>query len=98
VGEGNKGKGFVYKGLSGLYIDYYTTDTGDLRRVLLNDDGIVITPYALESMDFYNNGFSAVYAGETISMTWTKDGEGKITTLTTEEGDTIPVTWHAGDM
>jgi hypothetical protein len=97
IGDGNKGKGFIYKGVSGLYLDYYNNN-GELRRILLGTDGIVITPYELKQLGFYDNGFTATYDAETVSMTWTKDGDGKITALTTEDNVTIPVNWHAGDM
>lgn len=97
TGVDNNAKGFIYKGVSGLYIDYYST-TGELRRVLLSDDGIVLTPYALKSLDFYANGFQAAYDGDTVSMTWTLDAQGIITALITPDNVTIPVTWHGGDL
>ena len=78
-------------------LDYYST-AGDLRRVLLSDDGIVLTPYALKSMDMYNNGFSAVYDADTVAMTWTLDSYGRIVSLTTTDNVTIPVTWHSEEM
>lgn len=97
TGVNNNAKAFIYKGVSGLYLDYYSNG-GELRRVLLNDNGIFLTPYKLENIDFYDNGFSAKYSGETISYTWTKDSSGLITQLATADGDTIPVTWHSGNM
>ena len=97
TGVNNNAKGFIYKGISGLYLDYYSS-RGDLRRVLLSDDGIVLTPYALKSLDMYLNGFSAVYDADTVAMTWTLDANGRITSLITTDNVTIPVTWHAGDM
>jgi hypothetical protein len=98
TGTGDNGKGFVYKGLSGLYLDYYSSVNGDLRRIILGDDGIVLTPYGLNSIDFYGNGFNAVYDGETVAYTWTKDESGRITSLITEDLVTIPVTRHEEDM
>ena len=97
TGVGDNGKGFIYKGVSGLYFDYYNY-YGELRRIILGEDGIVLTPYALESLSFYNNGFSAMYSGETVSYTWEKDGSGRITKLISEEYTEIPVEWNAGDM
>ncbi len=97
TGTNNNAKGFIYKGRSGLYLDYYSTG-GDLRRVLLSDDGIVLTPYALKSMDMYNNGFSAVYDADTMTMTWKLDSYGRIASLVTTDNVTIPVNWHSGDM
>ena len=97
TGVNNNAKGFIYKGISGLYLDYYST-SGDLRRVLLSDDGIVLTPYALKSLDMYLNGFSAVYDADTVAMTWALDSYGRITSLNTTDNVTIPVTWHSEDM
>ena len=97
TGTNNNAKGFIYKGLSGLYLDYYSTN-GDLRRVLLSDEGIVLTPYALKSLDMYNNGFSAVYDADTVAMTWALDSYGRIVSLTTTDNVTIPVTWHSEEM
>lgn len=97
IGDGNKGKGFLYKGVSGLYLDYYNNN-GDLRRILLGTDGIIITPYELKQLDFYSNGFSAKYSAETVSLTWAKDSNGRITALTTEDNITIPVNWNTGEM
>lgn len=97
IGDGNKGKGFIYKGVSGLYLDYYNNN-GELRRIILGTDGIVITPYEMERLDFYANGFSAKYSAETVSLTWTKDSNGRITAMTTEDNVTIPVGWHTGEM
>lgn len=94
----NSAKAYIYKGTTGLELDYYKSNTGDLRQIKLSDDGVFITPYDLESIDFYDNGFSAVYGGQTIAFTWTTDANGVITELTTEDLDTIPVTWHEGDM
>ena len=97
TGTNNNAKGFIYKGISGLYLDYYSTN-GDLRRVLLSDDGIVLTPYSLKSMDMYNNGFLAVYDADTVAMTWGLDSYGRIVSLTTPDNVTIPVTWHSEDI
>lgn len=98
TGSGDNGKGFMYKGTSGLYLDYYSSIDGSLRRIILGDDGIVLTPYGLNSIDFYDNGFSAVYDGETVSYNWTLNPDGTIATLVTEDLITIPITWHSGDM
>lgn len=100
VGTGvmDNGKAFIYKGVTGLYLDYHRSTDGALRRIILNDDGLVLSPYELQNIDFYTNGFTAKYSGEIFSYAWTKDGEGKITALTTEDNVEIPVTWHAGGM
>jgi len=98
TGVGDNGKAFLYKGMDGLYIDYRSAADGSLRRIMLNDTGIYMTPYVLESLDFYSDGFSARYSGETVSYTWTKDTSGRITSLTTADNVTIPVTWNTGAM
>lgn len=97
TGIGDNAKGFIYKGLDGLYIDYQST-SGELRRIMLGDEGITITPYDLESIDIFNNGFSAQYNGTPVAMTWTLDANGRITSLITTDNVTIPVTWHTEDM
>ena len=98
TGVGDNGKGFLYKGTDGLYLDYYSSVDGSLRRILLSDSGVIISPYELKTLDIYNNGFRAVYDGDTVAMTWALDANGRITKLTTAENVEIPVTWHAGDM
>jgi hypothetical protein len=40
TGTGDNAKGFIYKGTTGLYLDYYHSTTGELRRVKLTDDGV----------------------------------------------------------
>lgn len=93
VGQGDWGKAFLYKGVAGLQIDYFSGRDGSLRRILLSDDGIFLTPYALENLDFYATGFSARYSGETVVYTWTTDDAGRITSLRSEDGVTIPISW-----
>ena len=94
----NSAKAVIFKGQTGLEINYYKSGTGELRQIKLGDDGVFITPYELESLNFYDNGFSAVYSGNSISYTWEKDLSGKITKLITEDNVEIPVNWHSGDM
>jgi hypothetical protein len=91
-------KGVIYKGTTGLELNYYKSGNEALRQIKLSDDGVFITPYSLDSIDFYDNGFTAVYSGEPISFTWTKNGSGLITSLITEDNVTIPVTWNSGNM
>ena len=98
TGVGDNGKAFIYMGLDGLHICRYSAVDGSLREIILTDAGIILTPYALESVDFYSNGFSTVYSGESIAFTWTKDESGRITSLITEDMVTIPITRHAEDM
>lgn len=98
TGSGDNGKGFLYKGMDGLYLDYHSSIDGSLRRIMLSDSGIIISPYELKTLDFYSNGFRAAYDGETVAMTWTLDSGGRITKLTTADNAEIPVTWHEGAM
>lgn len=96
-GNGDNAKGFIYKGTTGLCFDYYSNN-GELRRIMLGDEGITISPYDLESIDMFNNGFSAEYNDTPVAMTWTLDANGRITSLITNDNVTIPVTWHTEDM
>jgi hypothetical protein len=94
TGVGDNGKAFIYKGTDGLYLDYYTSTDGTLRRIALTNGGIILHPYKLDSLDFYTNGFKAVYSDEIVKFTWTKDGDGRITQLVAEDMVVTPVTWH----
>jgi hypothetical protein len=101
LGDGvtpNSAKAEIYKGQTGLEINYYRSNTGELRQIKLADDGIFITPYDLEQLDFYSNGFTAKYSGETILWNYEKDGSGRITELITEDNVVIPVNWHGGSI
>lgn len=91
-------KAVIFKGQTGLEINYYKSGTGELRQIKLGDGGVYISPYELESLDFYDNGFSAVYSGNSMFYTWEKDLSGQITKLITEDNVEIPVIWHLGDM
>ncbi|MEG1491967.1 MAG: hypothetical protein RR394_06920 [Oscillospiraceae bacterium] len=98
TGVNDNGKGFIYKGMDGLYLDYHSSIDGSLRRIMLSDSGVIISPYELKALDIYDNGFRAAYDGETVAMTWTLDASGRITTLTTADNVAIPVAWHTGNM
>jgi hypothetical protein len=94
LGAGNqsgKMKGYIYKDSDELVIAYETS-AGEMREIRLGENGIFITPYDLESIVFSSAGFAVKYSGETYNWTWAKDGTGKITSLTNEDG-TVPVTW-----
>jgi hypothetical protein len=86
-----RGKFFIDKDTDGGVLEYITS-SGESRVIKLGEAGISITPYALEAISFNSGGFSVTYSGETMVWTWTKDGTGKITSLTNEDG-TVPVTW-----
>lgn len=62
------GKGYLYKGLTGLYIEYKHSVTGESRIIKLTDDGIDLTQ------------FSAIQFAETVLITgvpqiWVQDEE-----------------------
>lgn len=98
-GSGNNGKSFIYKSTDGLCFDYYGSTDGALKRISLTDGGVFLSPYSLESIDFYNDGFTAEYNATTAGYRWTKDGLGRIIQLTDiYTSEVIPVTWNAGDM
>lgn len=92
-GNGDNAKAFIHKGTTGLCFDYYSNN-GELRSIELNDKGIAMTPYQLDSIDFTAAGFAAVYSGENISYSWEKDTSGRITRLVSAAGDVVPITWN----
>lgn len=84
-------KGYLYKDSDEMVMSYENA-AGEMREIRLGEDGVTITPFSLEGIAFNSGGFSVTYSGETMVWTWTKDGTGKITSLTNEDG-TVPVTW-----
>ena len=42
-------KGEIFKDTEGLHINYYRNNTGELRRVFLNDDGVNINNLIIEN-------------------------------------------------
>jgi len=96
-GVGDNATATIEKKTDGLYLTYTATgagerDAGEEVSVALTDDGVFITPYDLEEIDFSASGFDVTYSGESYAWTWTKDGAGKITQLQID-GRSIPVTW-----
>ena len=94
TGNGDIGKASIYKAADGLYLNYCSETDGKVKQILIGNDGVIITPYRLNSLDIYTNGFVAAYTGETVKMSWTLDGNGRITSLTDDGGFTTPVEWH----
>lgn len=90
----DRGKCYIYKSNYGFEINYYSSIDGSLRQLKLSDEGVFISPYELERIDFYSYGFTVVYSGEIISFNWNKDSYGRITELITEDNVSISVTWH----
>lgn len=96
VGHPEYGKGYIYKETDGLLLRYIKAN-GSVLDIKLGEDGLVF-PNNLESVDFYSNGFSATYDGNEVAYTWTKDFEGKITSLTAADSTVIAITWNASEM
>ena len=94
TGNGESGKSFIYKAADGLYLDYHSQTDGKTKRAAFTDAGVFISPYQFTALDVYTNGFIANYAGDKVSMKWTTDGNGRITSLTDASGSTTAVTWH----
>lgn len=98
TGSGDSGKSFIYKAADGLYLDYHSQTDGKVKRAAFTDAGVFISPYQFTALDVYTNGFIANYAGDKVSMKWTLDGNGRITSLTDASGSTTAVTWHDAAM
>lgn len=93
-GDPNKGKGFIYKDVDGILIEY-VKQNGEKVSLRLGENGLIMTPYGLQRLDIYTDGFSANYSGYSLAYRWTKDTEGKITSLIDiNTGQTIPVNWY----
>ena len=98
TGSGDSGKSFIYKAADGLYLDYHSQTDGKTKRAAFTDAGVFISPYQFTALDVYTNGFIANYAGDKVSMKWTTDSSGRITSLTDASGSTTTVTWHGTEM
>ena len=94
TGSGDSGKSFIYKAEDGLYLDYHSQTDGKVKRAAFTDAGVFISPYQFTALDVYTNGFIANYAGDEVTMKWTTDSSGRITSLTDASGSTTAVTWH----
>ena len=94
TGSGDSGKSFIYKAEDGLYLDYHSQTDGKIKRAAFTDAGVFISPYQFTALDVYTNGFIANYAGDKVTMKWTTDSSGRITSLTDASGSTTTVTWH----
>lgn len=61
-----KGRSFIYRYDDGLYIDYYSSDEGNLRQIKLGDDGITMTPDIITMPDCYNSAAVSATAETTL--------------------------------
>lgn len=95
----NSAKFFIKKIPTGAELNYYASNTGDLRQIVLNDDGVFSTNSYLGDLDIYNNGMIATYPDDVVyEYSWTKDSNGKITSITNDTlGNSASITWNAGD-
>ena len=98
-GVGDNEKAYIRKVEGGIALQYYADAAhgGELRQIELTDEGVFITPWDLEDIQFYLDGFSTTYSGQIFRWLWEKDGDGRITKLTNDKGDVI-VGWNEGAM
>lgn len=90
-----KGKGYIYKDTTGFTLEYITESLGISHSIKFNESGIVIdgVNYELTALNISSNGFQASYGGIVFNSSVTKDGSGRITSVTT--GDTtVPITYN----
>jgi len=97
-----KGKGYIYKDVEGLVIEYYNGTTGELRQMKLTDAGIFFTPNivaeAFEDLQYYDNGFRVTYPSGIVAWQWTKDGSNRIIQLDSNQGDVVTIGYNAGNV
>ena len=98
LGDGvtpNSAKAEIYKGQTGLEINYYKSNTGELRQIKLSDDGVFINGlrYELTALNIATDSFQASYGDVVHNVQVQKDGNGRIISLT-ESGISIPVTYN----
>jgi hypothetical protein len=92
---GNSAKAEIYKASTGLEINYYKSNTGELRQIKLADTGITINglAYELTALNIASDSFQASYGDVVQNAYLTKNDEGYITTITTSDA-TIPITYN----
>ena len=97
-GYPDRGKGYIYKDTDGLLLKYLRSNGTEIL-LRLGEDGLVGSSSPLVDIDLYNDGMFTEYGDGTIyEWTFTKDGEGKITSIYNEDTDvTTDITWNAGD-
>ncbi|NLE06782.1 MAG: hypothetical protein GX638_18550 [Crenarchaeota archaeon] len=98
LGDGvtpNSAKAEIYKGQTGLEINYYKSNTGELRQIKLSDDGVFINGlrYELTALNIATDSFQASYGDVVHDVQVQKDGSGRIISLT-ESGVSIPITYN----
>lgn len=98
IGDGVTGqsaKAEIYKSTTGLELNYYKSNTGELRQVKLDDDGVTINGlrYELTALNIASDSFQATYGDVVQNAILTKDVDGNITAVTSG-GATIPITYN----
>ncbi len=92
---GNSAKAIIKKGTTGLELNYFRSNTGELRQIRLADDGVYINGllYELTALNIASGSFQASYGDLTKNAILTKDSTGRITAITTEDV-AIPITYN----
>jgi len=91
----NSAKSIIRKVTTGLELNHYKSNTGELRQIRLVDDGVFINGvrYELTSLNIASNSFQASYGDVVQNAVLTKDVDGRITAITS--GDVvIPITYN----
>lgn len=98
TGVGDNGKAFLYKGTTGLDIEY-TTSTGSLQTIRNGDNGIEIDGAYIEDIQMYDDGMIITFDdATTYDIDFTVDGvTGEITQIVNNTtGVTTNITWNGG--
>lgn len=102
----NSSTGRIFKGRTGIVIEYFASHTSERRAIILNDSGITFIggngtsgdSIPLSDIQFYDNGFISTYEDSSIiSWDYTLNDSGYITQLTNSEGKNIVMGWNIGN-
>ena len=92
---GQSAQAEIYKSQTGLEINYYKSNTGELRQIKLDDDGVFINGlrYELTALNIASDSFQASYGDVVQNATLIKDVDGNITSIMSG-GVTIPISYN----
>lgn len=92
---GNSAKAEIYKGQSGFELNYYKSNTGELRQIRLDNDGVFINGlrYELTALNIASDSFQASYGDVVQNAYLTFDGTGRITQIASDNG-IIPISYN----
>jgi hypothetical protein len=92
---GQSAQAEIYKSQTGLEINYYRSNTGELRQIKLDDDGVFINGlrYELTALNIASDSFQASYGDVVQNATLIKDVDGNITSIMSG-GVTIPISYN----